>query len=100
MWEARRDKKQNGTISALDLYGDFFNRDGITRQDGMIFVPPFSSMDYLKGSIIFSCWQKLLIKLLFQIQYVSSTQVFQFFWTISYVKLKALVYLNIYDEMF
>ena len=39
-----RDKKQDGTIFAPPLYGDFFNRDGITRQNGMIFVPPFQAL--------------------------------------------------------
>ena len=40
--EMGRDKKREGTIFFVSpLYGDFFNRDGITRQDGIISVPPF-----------------------------------------------------------
>ena len=37
--EVGRDKKQDGTIFFPSSYGDFW--DEITRQDGMISVPPF-----------------------------------------------------------
>ena len=43
MREVGRHKKQDWTIFAPLLYGDFRNRDGITRQDGMIFVLPFQA---------------------------------------------------------
>ena len=37
-------------------------------------------MNYISESIIFLCWWKLLIKLLFQNQYLSLTQVFSSFY--------------------
>ena len=43
IWEEGRDKKWDKTIFDPPLYKDFFNRDEITRQDGMIFVPPFQA---------------------------------------------------------
>ena len=49
-------------------------------------------------SIISSCWQNLLTKLLFQIPFSSLTQVFYFFSTISCVKSKALMHSNICEK--
>ena len=43
IWEVGQDKKQDGAISVLPLYRDFFNKDKVTRPDGVFSVPTFQT---------------------------------------------------------
>ena len=54
---------------------DFFNRDGITRSNLLISTSPFSVSRWTLVSIIISCLWRLLINLIFQIQYLILTEV-------------------------
>ena len=69
--------------------------------------PIFWARNCTSDSIIFLWWWRLLIKLLFQSQYLSLTLDFQFFLSISLMKTwsfmmksKTRIFLNIYDWMF
>ena len=77
IWEAGQDKKRYGKIFVPFLYGEFFNWDGKPDMMGW-FMTCLSEHGLRKWFHNFSCWWKLLIKLLFQIQYSSLSQVFKF----------------------
>ena len=76
LYEKRSDIKNRTGRFLSHLYIVIFlqGQDNQTRWNN--FCPGFLSMDYVSGSITFSCCQKLLMKLFFQIQYSSISQIF------------------------
>ena len=52
MWEPGREKKKrDGTIFVPPLSVIFFNRDGMSRHDGMIFAPPSEAWNRVAANI-------------------------------------------------
>ena len=90
-------KKRDETIYAPPLYGDYFNQDAITRQDGMISVRPFRTR-------IINLFHNFLLLMEIVDKPARPNSIFKFnpsFYflsIISYVKSKALTYSCLWEN--